>query len=125
MAEWKSIPVVYVAGPYRAPTEWGVFQNIRHAEGFALDIWKLGAAVVCPHKNTEMFGGAAPDSVWLEGDKAILAICHAVFAMPTWRQSSGATAEIDLAIKLGIPVFENLDGLREWINTYKDMSYSH
>lgn len=117
--DWKDLPVVYVAGPYRAPTEWGVFQNIRSAEHFALAIWKLGAAVICPHKNTEMFGGAAEDSVWLEGDKAILARCDAVFCTPNWRSSSGATAEVELANTLNIPVYESLDSLAEWIHTRK------
>lgn len=116
--KWQAIPVVYVAGPYRASTEWGVFQNIRAAEHYALAIWKLGAASICPHKNTEMFGGAADDSVWLEGDKAILARCDAVFGMPSWRESTGATAEIQLAETLGIPFFEDLESISNWIQDF-------
>ncbi len=115
MKTWKKIPVIYVAGPYRSPTEWGVYQNIRSAEKVSLEIWKMGGAAICPHKNTEMFGGAAEDSVWLEGDMAILSLCHAIYAMPTWKQSTGAIAELKLAKNLDIPIFECLEKLNSWI----------
>jgi hypothetical protein len=55
--------LVYVAGPYRGKGEWEVVQNIRRAETLALAVWKLGAACICPHKNTALFGGAAEDSL--------------------------------------------------------------
>ena len=37
--------VVYVAGPYRADTEYEVLLNIQAAERLALQIWKAGAAL--------------------------------------------------------------------------------
>lgn len=59
--------LVAIAGPYRAPNEFEVVQNIRRAEALAVRVWRAGAACICPHKNTALFGGAAPDSVWLGG----------------------------------------------------------
>lgn len=56
--------VAYVIGPYRAGTVRGIVENIRRAEEVALALWRLGFAVICPHKNTALFDGAAPDSVW-------------------------------------------------------------
>src|SRR4051812_24706808 len=44
--------LIYIAGPYRAATEWQVVQNIRRAEALALAVWQSGAACICPHKNT-------------------------------------------------------------------------
>lgn len=70
--------LVYIAGPYRAPTEWEVLGNIRRAEEVALRVWKAGAACICPHKNTAFFGGAAPDDVWLTGDLEMVRRCDAV-----------------------------------------------
>ena len=59
--------IIYIAGKYRAKTEWEVVQNIRAAEDAAIFVWQHGAAALCPHKNTAMFGGipGCPDNVWL------------------------------------------------------------
>ena len=97
--------VIYVAGPYRDPTEIGLEENIRHAEALALTLWKDGWAVFCPHKNTAHFGGACPDEVWLEGDLEILRRCDAICLTHDWEDSTGARREYDEAIKLGIPVY--------------------
>ncbi|MBL0870335.1 MAG: DUF1937 family protein [Phycisphaerales bacterium] len=107
--------VIYVAGPYRSSHEWGVTNNIRQAELAALELWKMGYAVICPHKNTAYFGGAAPDSVWLEGDLEILRRCDAVYCLPSWRESSGARGEVDEAKRVGIPVFEQLNDCRSFL----------
>lgn len=96
--------LVYVAGPYRAKTEWQLTQNIREAEALALQLWQAGFAVICPHKNTAYFGGAADDSVWLEGDLVMLRKCDAVVCTERWNESEGAKAEVEEAKRLGIPV---------------------
>ena len=49
--------LVYIAGPFRAPTPWGIEENVRHAERHAFEIAKLGAMPVCPHANTRHFDG--------------------------------------------------------------------
>lgn len=111
----KLTPVVYVAGPFRGPDSWAIENNIRRAEALALEVWRLGAAAVCPHTNTRFFQGAAPDSVWLDGDLAILAKCDAVLMTPDWKQSSGARKEEAFAAEQLIPVFYDLPGLSGWL----------
>ncbi len=91
--ENKRSLVVYIAGPYRSDTEFGVLENIRHAEKYALKYWKLGYTVICPHKNTAFFGGAAPDEFWLEGDLELLRRSDIVVFIPGWENSGGAKAE--------------------------------
>lgn len=108
--------VIYIAGPYRSNTEWGVLNNIRSAEAVALKVWSLGAAAICPHKNTAFFGGALPDSVWLDGDQAILLRCDAVILVDGWETSIGATHEVALAKSRGIPVFETPEELAKWLS---------
>jgi nucleoside 2-deoxyribosyltransferase len=101
------VKVAYIAGPFRAQTYWGIVQNVRHAERIALKYWKLGYAVICPHTNTANFDGAIPkeqDSVWLDGDIEIMKRCDVVIAMSTWQKSTGASAEVALALSLGIEV---------------------
>jgi hypothetical protein len=60
--------------------------------------------VICPHKNTALFDGAADDSVWLAGDVEILKRCDVVFAMPGWEKSEGARAEIKEARRLKLEI---------------------
>lgn len=108
--------VVYVAGPFRGKSSWDIEENIRRAERLALEVWRSGAAALCPHCNTRFFQGAADDAVWLDGDLELLARCDAVLMTPDWQRSSGARAEQEFAVKRGIPVFETLDALKAWID---------
>jgi nucleoside 2-deoxyribosyltransferase len=114
-------PVVYVAGPFR-PTDnpldqWEQTQNIRRAEALGLEVWRAGAAAVVVHLFSQHFSGSLPDEVWLSGDLAILAKCDAVLLTPDWARSSGATAERAFALDRGIPVFEQLSELQDWIRS--------
>ena len=109
--------MAFVAGPYRSPTEWGVFQNIRRAEALALELWGLGLAVLCPHKNTEQFGGAAPDSVWLAGALEMVRRSDVVVCTLDWEQSEGARGEVELALQIGLPVLYNAEEVRKWLES--------
>lgn len=107
--------VVYVAGPFRGPNAWEIEENIRRAERLALQVWRSGAAALCPHTNTRFFQGAADDAVWLDGDLELLARCDAVILTPNWRESSGARAEHGFATSRGIPVFHEIRDLTDWM----------
>jgi len=98
--------VVYIAGPFRGSNAWEIECNIRRAETLGLEVWRVGAAVICPHANTRFFQGAAPDSVWLEGTLAILRKCDVVLLTKDWKRSEGARKEKIEAESLGIPIFE-------------------
>ena len=93
--------IIYIAGAYRNSTEWGLVENIRHAEREAIKLWQENWVVICPHKNTAHFGGLCPDNTWLEGDLEILRRCDAVYMLRGFRSSLGAMAEHKLAIELG------------------------
>ena len=107
--------VVYLAAPYRSPTEYGVHQNIQAAERVALEIWRLGVVCICPHKNTAYFGGALPDAVWLKGDFELIRRSDAMLMMFGWRASSGACDEKELADDIGKPVLFSLAELERWL----------
>lgn len=107
--------VVYIAGPFRGPNAWEVERNIRRAEEQALEVWRMGAAVICPHTNTRFFDGAAPDDVWLKGDLEILKRCDAVLLTWDWAKSQGATAEKHYAELHSIPVFSAPLDLQYWL----------
>jgi Domain of unknown function (DUF4406) len=112
--------LVYVAGPYRAPSEWEVLNNIRRAEDIALRVWKAGVACICPHKNTAFFGGAAPDEMWLTGDLEMVRRSDAVVCVPGWERSVGASGEVACAREFGIPVFVTFEEFERWLNASPD-----
>jgi hypothetical protein len=108
--------VVYIAGRFRGANSWEMENNIRRAEELSLQVWKRGAAALCPHTNNRYFQGAAPDEVWIEGTLALLAKCDACLMVWGWEQSAGARGEHDYAMKNGIPVFFSLADLEEWLD---------
>jgi len=120
MTEPDSAPepmrLAYVAGPYRAGTEWELVQNIRAAEHLAVDLWRLGFAVFCPHKNSAHFGGVCPDQSFLAGDLEILSRSDILVCTEGWRGSVGARAEVELAEARGIPVAYSAAGAGWWLS---------
>ena len=93
--------VAFISGPYRAPTVMGIRENIRRAEAYALAYWKAGYAVICPHKNTALFDGEAPDQVWLDGDIELLKRCDVCVCIPGWNRSEGSKEERRKALMMG------------------------
>ena len=108
--------VVYIAGPFRAPSAWEIEQNIRRAEALALEVWRAGITAICPHTNTRFYQGAAPDEVWLEGDLEILRRCDAVLLTEGWDESAGTLAEVAEAKRGKIPVFMELENCVEYLH---------
>lgn len=106
--------VVYVAGPYRAPYEYQVMENILAARNVAAEIWKMGGVALCPHLNTMLMGGIVEDDAFLSGCLELLWRCDAVLMIGEWGTSTGSMLERDQAIRMGIPVFYDLEEARRW-----------
>lgn len=111
----QSLPSVYIAGPYRGPTESAIRRNIERAREAAELVWKCGGKALCPHLNTAFMGGVVPDAVFLRADLEWLAQCDAVYAVHGWEQSVGAKGEIAEARRLGITVINDELVLRHWL----------
>jgi hypothetical protein len=107
--------VVYIIGPFRGKSNWDVQQNVRRAEAMALEVARLGAMPLCPHKNTENFDGLLTGEFWLEGTKELLRRCDAAIVLPGWPASAGSVGEIEEAAVRGIFIANNLDELRGWL----------
>lgn len=116
--------LIYVAGPFRGASSWEVENNIRRAETLALEVWRLGAAAICPHCNTRFFNGAAPDELWLSGTLEMLRRCDAIIVTSNWKQSAGARAEVAFAYNQGIPLFTDIEDLREWVKLQSEVDDS-
>ena len=105
LSQFKRRILAYVSGKYRDKGEYQVSKNIEKASDVAAALWAMGYAVICPHKNTAFFGGAAADDCWLEGDMAMVERSDIVVMLDNWETSEGAKLERRLAMKLGIPVY--------------------
>jgi len=117
-----SIPLVYIAGPYRADTAWEVEGNIRRAEEVAYRVARCGALPVCPHANSRgYFQGCAPEGFWLAAYLALLERLDALFLIDGWRASDGSVAEFDRAVDRGLPIFYEPDyeALQAWIARWR------
>ena len=116
--------LVYVAGPFRATNSWEIEQNIRRAETLALEVWKAGAACICPHANTRYFQGSCLDNVWLEGDLEMVRRCDALLMVPGWQNSVGSVAEHALAKSRGILIFTSLMALQMWLSGMSNVCWT-
>lgn len=101
---------VYIAGPYTA-TAWRSREtNIAIARDAAVQVWKLGHAVLCPHMNTAHMDDEGIDhATFMRGDLAWVQVCDVVLMLPGWGNSPGAKEEHEFATRLGIPVVYSMD----------------
>jgi hypothetical protein len=99
---------IFIAGPY---TLGDVAINVKKSMDMANELINLGFAPFCPllthflHMNNPQ-----PYEKWLAVDKSFLAVCDAVIRMKG--DSKGADGEVELAKKLNIPVYYDLDSLK-------------
>lgn len=76
--------LVYVAGPFSAPTRAGVEANIARAVAVGLEVAKLGFMPVIPHANTAHpeFEKIQPYPFWISGTTEMLRRCDAMVMVP-------------------------------------------
>lgn len=98
--------LIYVAGPYRAPTVWETDKNIHNARVWGAALAKHNVYPVIPHSNMGHMEGAADDSLWLTGALELLSRCDGAIFIPGWSRSRGAGTEYEVAISNRISVLD-------------------
>ena len=108
--------VVYVSGPYTAPTPKRVAEHVADAERAAWEIMHKGHVPVCPHSMTHQWerGGFGWED-FLRADLLLLERCDAICMVGRWQDSSGAVLERDRAEELRLWVFEGTQRLPAYI----------
>jgi hypothetical protein len=111
------VKLIYVAGPFSAPTRDGVEQNIARAVARGLQVAQLGALPVIPHSNTSdpEFEDIQPYQFWIEATAELCRRCDALLTVHGWENSSGARGEVEIMRELGRPVFHKRVELRAWL----------
>jgi hypothetical protein len=115
--------LIYVAGPYSAPTHLEREQNILAARIAGAEIAKLGAYPLIPHSNTAHFDTPAGlgEQFWYEGTLELLRRSDAMFLLKGWQDSVGTGRERQEALRLEIPSFTKLEYLTRWLETNDSM----
>lgn len=108
--------VIYIAGKYTADTPEEITENIVFARQYAIEVWQLGYTALCPHLNTFHFEKDAELEYedYMNGDFELIKRCDALFMLPNWTDSMGATREREHAIQENKPVFYSLEELARW-----------
>src|SRR4030066_2171198 len=105
--------VVYIIGPFRASTQWDIAKNVQNAEKLGLEVAKLGAMPLIPHKNAENFNGLLNDDFWIEGTKELLRRADAAITVEAlgidWTKSVGSVGEVGEMHRLDRPTFHSLE----------------
>jgi len=96
---------IYIAGPY---TTGDVAVNVHDAYQAANCLADMGFAPFIPHA-THFWHMMYPHpyKFWLALDNEFLPFCNAVLRLPG--KSNGADKEVELARKLGLPVFTKIE----------------
>lgn len=107
--------LIYLAGPIRPKDGKTMEENVAYAKSVALELWKMGYAVICPHANTDLPISLADkeceENIWLNGDKEMLLKCDALVLLPNYRGSKGTEGECEFALANGIPIYKYPDDL--------------
>lgn len=111
---------VYIAGLYSknaGGSEANVLQvldNIRAGQKAALDVWRLGFAVFCPHLDYQyslLDDEPITYKMYYENSMAWLEVSDAVLVISGRGIGGGVDKEIARADELGIPVYDSLADL--------------
>jgi hypothetical protein len=105
--------LVYIAGKYRGQNENEVWENIMLARKHALELWKQGYAVICPHTNSIFMGHGTEDKdcfdLFIKGDLEFIKRCDVIYLLPNWKESTGAKMELKEAKRLGLEIIYGVE----------------
>ncbi len=93
--------LVYIAGPYSAPSIDGIEKNIRQAEKYALALAQANIYFICPHLNTAYFDSKIKinEIYYYNLGFELLARSDVLLVLPGWQKSKGTLKEIAQAKK--------------------------
>jgi hypothetical protein len=104
------IQQVYVAGSYTADTRTRTLQNIMRALVAAVDLTKRGYHPIVPHTaGSHHLGWEDAMDRCYRTIKGLSPTRDCLAMLPGWEQSRGARAERELALEIGIPIYDLAD----------------
>lgn len=110
-----SLPLIYIAGPFRGPTPLAVRRNVEAARDLGLRVAQAGGYPVIPHTMTSEFDKQLTDQFWLDGTLELLKRCDAIVLAENFGDSVGARTEYAEAVGREMPTWV------DWPKTDPDM----
>lgn len=109
---------IYIAGKYNDKDIVSCLANIRRGIEMGAYLMQQGDAVYCPFLDYQFAltsqGSFLTKEQFQANSMAWVEVSDALLILPGWETSGGTKREIARAEDLGIPVFYDLEGLREW-----------
>lgn len=96
------IPLIYVAGPFTAPTQTEVHFNESLALGYGELVAEAGGMPVVPHRST--YNDLQDADFWYAGTANLLRRCDGALFIPGWQDSAGCCGEYKIAQKMKMPL---------------------
>lgn len=118
-----SLKIAVLDGPYWAESATGpdlaaIQANVDAARRAAIDLWNAGVACFTPQMNASYFqsgGYRVPDPIYDFTIREILARAgDCLYLLPGWEDCPDVRARIELATKLGKPIFDTKRNLLDW-----------
>ena len=106
--------IAFVCGPYhdRELPNGEILKkedNVWMARFVAIELWKRGITVICPHMNTLDFEGDN-DDVYVKGYLEIIRrSVDLMILLPNWEFSANSCREREEALRCKIPAFNDLN----------------
>lgn len=95
----------YLAGPMSGYEDY----NFPYFAKAALRLREQGYSILSPHEidhgETPAQRGSKPYAEYLKAGLRVLLACDGIILLPGWMKSRGATAELDLALKVEMSVW--------------------
>lgn len=109
--------LIFVAGPYTAPTQKQVEANIKRCERLAMEVQALDCGAICMNSMGRDWDGETPtlDQV-MASSKLALSRCDALIVAEGWQHSTGTKEEIVEADRLGLKVLYSIAGLEVYLD---------
>ena len=118
---------VYIAGLLTPRGVWNsnpavdYLANVRHMVRAAIDCMMAGLTPFCPGIDYTYFlalrdGEEITEAMIKKVSIEWLEVCDCVLLLDKWWLSPGTLAEIEVATKMGIPVFRSIKEIKEWAN---------
>lgn len=89
--------MIYIAGPYRAPSAWGVENNIRIAEYAGKVLAEHGQFFICPHTMCRFYNGTVTEQFWCDFTLELLKLCDEIVLVGDWEKSKQTQVEYNYA----------------------------
>ncbi len=109
-------PLIFCACKYTEPSTYQIQRNIHNATFYVQEVALLGGVPLCPAMIGANLEGVQSYLWWGDAYINLLRRCDAVFMVPGYERSNGAMKELTEALAIGMPVFYELEDLKDWLD---------